>query len=93
MFKKQASGKPLSDGAFRALLDRMGVSSFTPHGFRSSFRDWAAEVSKESRDVIEMALSHSVGSMSERAYLRSDQLEKRRLLHESWSHFVAIKSN
>ncbi len=87
VFKKQASGKPLSDGAFRALMERMGVSAFTPHGFRSSFRDWAAENSDEMNDVIELCLGHSIGSKTEKAYLRTDYLIKRQKLLEDWLLF------
>jgi len=88
VFKKLSSGKPLGDGAFRALMDRMGAGMYTPHGFRSSFRDWAAELSQERPDVIEMTLGHHVGSKTERAYLRSDQLVRRKLLLENWNAFL-----
>ena len=88
VFKKLSSGKPLGDGAFRALMGRMGAGANTPHGFRSSFRDWAAELSQETPDVIEMALGHHVGSKTERAYFRSDQLVRRRLLLENWNAFL-----
>ncbi|MDC3032581.1 integrase arm-type DNA-binding domain-containing protein [Litorivicinus sp.] len=88
LFKKLSSGKPLGDGAFRALMGRMGAGANTPHGFRSSFRDWAAELSQETPDVIEMALGHHVGSKTERAYFRSDQLVRRRLLLENWNAFL-----
>ena len=69
LFKKLSSGKPLGDGAFRALMERMGAGAYTPHGFRSScFRDWAAENADEMNDVIEMSLGHIIGSKTERAY-------------------------
>ena len=60
----------------------------TVHGFRSTFRDWAAEVAKAPREVAEMSLAHKVGSDVERAYARSDLLDRRRTLMERWSHFV-----
>lgn len=79
----------LSDAAFSALLKRMGKASgtLTPHGFRSSFRDWAGEVSNFSRDVAEMALAHAVGDMTEQAYRRGDALEKRRKLMDAWARY------
>lgn len=79
----------LSDAAFSALLKRMGKApgTLTPHGFRSSFRDWAGEVSSFPRDVAEMALAHAVGDMTEQAYRRGDALEKRRKLMDAWARF------
>jgi integrase len=64
------------------LLRRMGVEGVTVHGFRSTFRDWAGEVANAPREVAEMSLSHKVGSDVERAYARSDLLDRRRLLME-----------
>ena len=58
------------------------------HGFRSSFRVWAAEVSGFSSDLAEQALAHSVGSQLERAYQRSDLLEQRRGLMEAWGQYI-----
>lgn len=79
----------LSDAAFSALLKRMGKKpgTLTPHGFRSSFRDWAGEVSSFPRDVAEMALAHAVGDMTEQAYRRGDALEKRRKLMDAWARY------
>jgi len=81
-FKKDAS---LSDAAFSALFIRMGLDrgAITPHGFRSSFRDWAGEVSTFPREVAEAALAHSVGDATEQAYRRGDALEKRRKLMDA----------
>ena len=59
-------GKPLSDGALLALLKRMKRSDLTTHGFRSTFRDWAAEQTNFPREVAEMALSHAIGDKVER---------------------------
>jgi integrase len=70
------------------LLRRMGVEGVTVHGFRSTFRDWASEAANAPREVAEMSLSHQVGSDVERAYARSDLLDKRRALMERWSMFV-----
>lgn len=79
----------LSDAAFSALLKRMGKKpgALTPHGFRSSFRDWAGEVSNFPRDVAEMALAHAIGDMTEQAYRRGDALEKRRKLMDAWARY------
>jgi integrase len=67
----------------------MDVEGVTVHGFRSTFRDWASEVASAPREIAEMSLSHRVGSDVERAYARSDLLDKRRALMEHWSSFVA----
>jgi integrase len=66
----------------------MDVEGVTVHGFRSTFRDWASEVASAPREIAEMSLSHRVGSDVERAYARSDLLDKRRALMERWSEFV-----
>ena len=81
------SGRPLSDNALslRAKKDGLGC---VPHGFRSSFRDWAAEQSGASREAIEMSLAHIVGGPVERAYFRSDLLEQRRRLLQAWADYV-----
>lgn len=84
-----SKGKALSDAAFQALLIRMGrKGELTPHGFRSSFRDWAGEVSTFPRELAEQALAHSVGDATERAYRRGDALHKRRALMDAWAGFV-----
>jgi integrase len=62
--------------------------SETVHGFRSSFRTWAAEQTNYPRDVWERALAHIVGNRTERAYERTDLFDKRRKLMESWSKYV-----
>jgi integrase len=79
--------RSLSTNAFRALLIRMGME-ITTHGFRSSFRDWAGEVSPFPRDVAEAALAHQIGDETERAYRRGDALEKRRALMAAWAAYV-----
>jgi integrase len=70
------------------LLRRMQVEDATVHGFRSTFRDWASEVANAQREVAEMSLAHKVGSNVERAYARSDLLDRRRVLMERWSAHV-----
>jgi integrase len=78
----------LSEMATAMLLRRMGHSDITTHGFRSSFRDWAGEVSSFQREVVEAALAHAVGDSTERAYRRGDALEKRRRLMEAWADYL-----
>ncbi len=78
----------LSNMALLALLRRMRHCNITVHGFRSTFRDWAAEQTDLAREVAEMALAHKVGSAVEAAYRRSDLLEKRRHLMEIWARFL-----
>lgn len=87
VFPGAKAGKPLSDMTLTALLRRenMGV---TAHGFRSSFRDWAAEETHHAHAVAEMALAHTIGNAVEAAYRRGDLLEKRRALMQDWSDFV-----
>jgi integrase len=59
----------------------------TVHGFRSTFRDWAAEETNFPNEVVEMALAHAIESKTEAAYRRSDLFEKRRSLMAAWSDF------
>ena len=89
VFEGQKRHQPLSNMAMLMLLRRMGVEGVTVHGFRSTFRDWASEVANAPREVAEMSLAHKIGSDVERAYARSDLLEKRRALMERWSLFVS----
>ena len=88
VFEGQKRHHPLSNMSMLMLLRRMGVEGVTVHGFRSTFRDWASEVANAPREVAELSLSHQVGSDVERAYARSDLLDKRRVLMERWSQFV-----
>jgi integrase len=88
VFEGQKRHKPLSNMAILMLLRRMQVEGVTVHGFRSTFRDWASEAANAPREVAEMSLAHKLGSDVERAYARSDLLEKRRLLMTRWSEFV-----
>jgi integrase len=87
VFPGPGKDRPLSTNAFRALLIRLG-DDVTPHGFRSSFRDWAGEASTFPRELAEAALAHNVGDATERAYRRGDALEKRRKLMVAWAAFV-----
>jgi integrase len=79
--------KPLSNMAFLMLLRRMSRDDLTAHGFRSSFRDWAAERTNFPAEVAEMALAHSVSDKTVAAYNRSDLFERRRRLMQQWATF------
>lgn len=81
-------GNPLSNVAMDMTLRRLEVE-VTVHGFRSSFRDWAAERSVFAGEVVEMALAHTIGSKVEAAYRRGDLFAKRRQLMEAWNEFCA----
>jgi len=81
--------KPVVPDSARALLQREIGRAETVHGFRSSFRDWAAERTSYPREVCEAALAHVVADKTEAAYLRTKLLEKRRLLMCEWADFLA----
>jgi len=87
IFPGQKRGKGLSNMAMAQLLKRVGRGHVTVHGFRSSFRDWAAERSNMPREIAELSLAHEVGNEVERAYRRSDLIEKRRELMARWEGF------
>jgi integrase len=89
LFPGGKRGKPLSNMAMLALLERMGRADLTAHGFRSTFRDWAAERTNHPGEVIEMALAHTIENKVEAAYRRGDLFEKRRLLMTEWATFCA----
>jgi integrase len=84
-------GKPLSNMAFLMLLRRMKREDLTAHGFRSTFRDWAAERTNFASEVVEMALAHAVSSKVEAAYRRGDMFEKRRGLMNEWAKYCSIR--
>jgi integrase len=97
VFPGQARGKPLSNMALLTLLKRMNSGDYnkwidpvsgrpiTAHGFRATFRTWAEEVATCPHAVIEQAMGHQVGTQVERAYRRTDVLEKRRELMDAWA--------
>ena len=88
VFPGRTPKTPLSNMAFLMLLRRTGRATVTAHGFRSSFRDWAAERSHSPQTVIEAALAHVVKDKTEAAYFRSDLFELRRKLMEHWAQFA-----
>lgn len=79
-------GKFLSDMSISAVMRRMGRDE-VPHGFRSTFRDWAAERTNYPREVAEMALAHVIGNAVEAAYRRGDLFDKRRRMMDEWAKF------
>lgn len=81
--------RPLSTMAFLMLLRRLKRTDVTAHGFRSTFRDWAAERTDFPNEVVEMALAHTISNKVEAAYRRGDLFEKRRQLAEAWATFCA----
>jgi integrase len=91
VFTGQARNKPLSNMAMEMVLRRMKVEDATVHGFRSSFRDWAGNVSSFAREVVETALAHVIGEKAEQAYRRGDALEKRRKLMDAWASYCEPK--
>lgn len=91
LFPGQRGGK-LSGMAMSMLLRRMG-HQVTVHGFRSGFRDWAAELTSYPRDVCEMALAHTISDRVEAAYRRGDMFEKRRKLMNDWDHYCCSEGS
>jgi integrase len=91
VFAGARPGRPLSNMALLQVMRRLGYGvggpkgDAVPHGFRSSFRDWAGEVSSAPNDVCEMALAHVIANKAEAAYRRGDLFEKRRVLMQEWS--------
>jgi integrase len=81
----------LSNMALLMTLRRMGRGELTAHGFRSTFRDWAAERTSFSREVAEAALAHVLGDKTEAAYLRADFFDKRRRLMDAWAEFITAE--
>jgi len=93
VFPGQRRGQPLSNMALLKLLERMKRDDLTVHGFRSTFRDWAAECTDFPREVAEAALAHAVGDKVEAAYRRGDLFEKRRQLMEAWAAYCDGQRN
>lgn len=87
VFPGAKQDKPLSDMSLTAVLKRMDRPDLTAHGFRSTFRDWAAESTNYPSEMAEMALAHAVGDKVEAAYRRGDLFEKRRHMMQSWADF------
>ncbi|WP_157381167.1 tyrosine-type recombinase/integrase, partial [Burkholderia ubonensis] len=88
LFEGARERRPLSNMAMLKVLERMGHETLTVHGFRSTFRDWAAECTPFPNEVVEMALAHTIRDKTESAYRRGDLFEKRRLLMQAWADYI-----
>jgi integrase len=88
VFPSRVTGRPLSLAALSKALDTAGGKDATVHGMRSTFRDWGAERTNHARDVLEMALAHTIGDRVEAAYRRGDLLQKRAALMSQWARFL-----
>ena len=84
-------GKQLEEKQLRRMLGKHKIAA-VPHGFRSSFRDWAAEETNHPREVIEAALAHVVQKRVEAAYRRTDLFERRRRLMDDWAAYLTCES-
>lgn len=87
----------LSENAMLYLVQKPAPKGlglpFTVHGFRSSFRDWAAETTAYANEVVEMAMAHAIKNKAEAAYRRGQLLDKRRLLMEEWATYLGLSSD
>ena len=89
IFEGMKLGSGLSNGAMLVLMKKMGFGQYTPHGFRSTFRDWAAEMAHPfQNETVELALAHTIKNQAEAAYRRGDQLDRRRDLMKHWELFI-----
>jgi integrase len=85
--------RPVGSSALKQVLRRMRRDGVTAHGFRSSFRDFAAERTAFPAEIAELSLAHTVGTAVERAYRRSDLFDKRRKLMDAWGGYCAVAVN
>jgi integrase len=92
VFLGQRHGVVMSDMTLTAVLRRMGRGELTAHGFRSTFRDWAAETTAHPNHVVEKALAHAISDRTEAAYRRGDLFEKRATLMDDWAAFLGRKT-
>jgi integrase len=90
LFPGAKRGRPLSDVTLEKVTKRIRAD-ITPHGFRSTFRDWAAECTNFAREVAEMALAHKISDDVEAAYRRGDLFDKRRRLMRAWGEYCESK--
>jgi integrase len=91
IFPGRDDQRPIGEAGMRQLCQRLDAT-ITPHGFRSTFRDWAAESTNFPREVAEQALAHTISNKVEAAYRRGDLFEKRRRLMQTWAEFCAKPS-
>lgn len=89
VFPAPSGKKGMSNGALLAVMKGMpSFAAYVPHGFRSTFRDWAAETTTFANETLELALAHTIKDKAEAAYRRQDQLDKRTKLMEQWATYV-----
>lgn len=88
VFPGMKQGRPLSNLSMLMVMRRMNKGQFTVHGFRSTFRDWAAESANAPRELCEQVLAHKIANKAEAAYFRSDLLESRRKLMDDWARYT-----
>ena len=89
VFPNPSGKRAMSNGALLAVIKGMpAYAQYVPHGFRSTFRDWAAETTSFANETLELALAHTIRDKAEAAYRRQDQLEKRVALMEQWARYV-----
>jgi integrase len=93
VFPGRSPDAPLSNMALLMTLGRMNRADITAHGFRSTFRDWAAECTNFPNEMVEMALAHVIEGKTEAAYRRGDLLEKRRQLMDAWGDYSSALNN
>jgi integrase len=89
LFTVNGSGKPIVAMSLRKALARHAGDGFTVHGMRATFRTWADDRTNYPREMKEVALAHDIGDQTEAAYARSDLIEKRRRLMQTWASFLA----
>ena len=92
VFPGRTPNNPLSQDVLRALMRWLNARPATPHGFRSSFRDWVGERTSYAPELAEHALAHRIGDAVEQAYRRGDALERRREMMEAWAAFCDARS-
>ena len=88
LFPDRSGRKPISDLALSKILRKQQLG-YVPHGFRSTFRDWAGDHTEYARELLEASLAHTLESKVEAAYQRKDALERRRPLMQDWADFIA----
>ncbi|HIE4188524.1 TPA: tyrosine-type recombinase/integrase [Stenotrophomonas maltophilia] len=93
LFPNDLSNEPLSENAMLALLKRMGYGHVTVHGFRSTFKDWASEITDFPDDLSEAALAHKIRDKAKAAYKRGTMLLKRQILMTAWSDFCSQQNS
>ena len=93
VFPGKAAGRPLGTNALLQVMQRLGRADVTPHGFRSTFRDWVSESTHFASEIAEMALAHKIPNRVEAAYRRGDLLAKRRQVMNAWAKFCTTPAS